>query len=86
MLPTKTCLRTVKAFGWRHRHVAKKALAVGRKASVALASTMSTIVDSSQEPVDHTIAHLAASAHVPVDVMHVYVKLVFAFFAVFATL
>ncbi len=86
MLPTKTCLRTVKAFGWRHRHVAKKAIVVGRKATVALASTMSTLVDGSQEPMDHTITYLAASAHVPVDVMHMYVKVVFAFFAVFVTL
>lgn len=85
MLP-KTCFRAVRAFGWRHRGVRKKAMAVGRKATVAIASTMSSIIDSSPEPMDHTITQLAASAHVPVDVMHAYVKVVFAFFAVFLTL
>ena len=85
-LPPTTCLRAVRAFGWRHRGVTKKAMAAGRKATVALASTMSTIIDTSPEPMDHAIVQLASSAHVPVDVMHAYVKVVFAFFAVFLTL
>jgi hypothetical protein len=58
-------------------------IAAGRKASVALATT---IIDNPEEPVDHVIAQLAATAHVSHDAMHASLKFVLAFLAVFVTL
>lgn len=81
-----TCVRTVKALNWRHRGVTRRVLAAGRKATVAMTTTVSTMIDSSQDPMNHVIVQLADTAHVPVDVMHMYLKTVFAFLAVFVTL
>lgn len=83
----KPCVRVVKVarvLGWRHRHVTRNVIATGRRAGVALAST---IMNNPDDPVvDHAIASLAATAHVSHDVMHASLKFVLAFLAVFVTL
>jgi hypothetical protein len=83
MIPVKPCVRIVRVIGWRHRHAVRSAVDAGRRAGVALATT---IVDSSDEPMDHVVSALAATAHVSHDTMHASLKFVLAFLAAFVTL
>lgn len=83
MILVKPCVRIARVVGWRHRRAVWTVVNTSRKAGIALATT---IVDSSDEPMDHVVATLAATAHVSHDTMHASLKFVLAFLAAFVTL